>query len=199
MNEDMNIVTWFIVSVAIILAENIVFHTIFGINAVINAPIRTTYALIAGLITMVVLFFSSILSWTINAYIIGNYSLQYFSLVLFILIVYVTIYAVFRLLKLIFPSFSGFFSERMPIVAINCLILYCVLNAITENYEFLPMLTAALTAGFGFTLSLVIFSGVLQRIAFGAVPSPFRGLPIALISAGLLSLAFMGYQGLIFR
>ncbi len=101
------------------------------------------------------------------------------------------------ILKKYMPALHKSLGVYLPLITTNCAVLGVCINNITNGYEFIPALLNSIGTGLGFLLAMVIFSGVRQRIEYNDIPESFKGVPITLIAASVLALAFMGFSGVI--
>ena len=135
-------------------------------------------------------------TWAVDHYILTPLDLGYMQTAAFILIIAAIVQVVEMFLKKSVPTLYQALGIYLPLITTNCAVLGVALLNIQEHYNFLESLVYGFTGGLGFILAIVLFSAVRQRVEEAECPESFQGFPIALISAGLLALAFMGFSGL---
>ena len=151
-----------------------------------------------SLATTFVLTLSSIFSYATHALILEPFNLTYLNTLSFILVIAVTVQFTEMVLHKTSPVLYRMLGIYLPLITTNCIVLgVALLNIRQENPSFIKALLTGLGAGLGFALVLVLFAAMRERINVADVPKPFRGSAIALITAGLMSLSFMGFAGLV--
>ena len=135
-------------------------------------------------------------TWAVDHYVLTPLDLGYMQTAAFILIIAAIVQVVEMFLKKCVPGLYQALGIYLPLITTNCAVLGVALLSVQERYNFLESVVYGITGGLGFTLAIVLFSSVRQRVEDADCPESFRGFPIALISAGLLALAFMGFSGL---
>ena len=137
-------------------------------------------------------------TWPIYHYLLdGRIDFTYMETVVFILVIAALVQLVEIVLKRYIPSLHKSLGVYLPLITTNCGVLGITMNNISDGYNYVESLFAALGCGLGFFLAMVMFSGIRQRIEASNPPKAFRGMPITLISAGILSLCFYGFAGVI--
>ncbi len=151
-----------------------------------------------ALATTFVLTVSSVLAYGAHALLLKPLDLEYLNTLSFILVIAVTVQFTEMVLHKTSPALYRMLGIYLPLITTNCIVLgVALLNVRHENPSFIQALLTGLGAGLGFALVLVLFAGLRERINVADVPRPFRGSAIALVTAGLMSLSFMGFAGLI--
>ena len=149
-----------------------------------------------GVAVTFVMALASMVTWAVDHYILTPLDLGYMQTAAFILIIAAIVQVVEMFLKKSVPTLYQALGIYLPLITTNCAVLGVALLNIQEHYNFLESLVYGFTGGLGFILAIVLFSAVRQRVEEAECPESFQGFPIALISAGLLALAFMGFSGL---
>jgi len=126
-----------------------------------------------------------------------TFELQYLQTILFILVLAALVQLVEIILKKFVPPLYRALGIYLPLITTNCAVLGVALLNIDEGFDLLRSTVYGFAAGLGFTLALILFAGVRERLEYSNIPESFKGLPIALISAAFVSLAFFGFQGLL--
>ncbi len=188
--------TILIIAINAILIENFVLVKFLGICPFLGVSKKTDTAIGMGCAVIFTMTLSSALTWAVNRFILEQFHLQYMQTVAFILVIAALVQFIEMALQKLMPALYQALGIYLPLITTNCAVLGSALLNIQNGYNFIESVVFGFSAGVGFLLAIVLFSGVRERIAACDIPKPFQGFPIALISAALLSLAFMGFQGL---
>ncbi len=179
-----------------ILTENFILVKFYGICPFMGVSKKTDTALGMGMAVTFVMGISSAATWAVNALILVPLKLQYMQTVAFILVIASIVQVVEMFLKKSVPALYKALGIFLPLITTNCAVLGAALVNVQKNYDFLQSVVFGICGGLGFTLAIVLFASVRERVDKSDCPESFKGFPIALISAGLLALAFMGFSGL---
>lgn len=158
---------------------------------------KTDAALGMGLATTFVLTLSSVLSYLLYTYLLVPFELEYLRTIAFILAIATVVGFTEMAIHKTSPVLYQVLGIYLPLITTNCAVLGVALLNIGEDHNFMQSAVFGMGAAIGFTLVMVLFASLRERIDAGDVPSPFKGAPIALITAGLMSLAFMGFGGML--
>lgn len=188
--------TILIIAINAILIENFVLVKFLGICPFLGVSKKTDTAIGMGCAVIFTMTLSSALTWAVNRFILEQFHLQYMQTVAFILVIAALVQFIEMALQKLMPALYQALGIYLPLITTNCAVLGSALLNIQNGYNFIESVVFGFSAGVGFLLAIVLFSGVRERIAACDIPKPFQGFPIALVSAALLSLAFMGFQGL---
>lgn len=186
----------FSIALGAILVENFILVKFLGICPFMGVSKKSDTALGMGLAVTFVMGLASAATWAVNAYILLPLDLAYMQTVAFILVIAALVQFVEMFLQKAVPTLYQALGIYLPLITTNCAVLGVALLNIQKNYGFLESVVYGVTGGIGFTVAILLFSSVRQRVEDAECPKAFRGFPIALISAGLLALAFMGFSGL---
>ncbi len=179
------------------LVNNVVLVQFLGLCPTLGVSNKYETALGMGLATTFVLTLASGLSWIVNQWILLPLDLVYLRTLSFILVIAVVVQFTELVMAKTAPLLHRVLGLFLPLITTNCAVLGVALLNVNHQHTFLQSLIFGFGAACGFTLVLVLFSALRERINVADVPQPFRGAPIGLITAGLMSLAFMGFAGLI--
>ncbi|MEJ5229413.1 MAG: electron transport complex subunit RsxA [Pseudothermotoga sp.] len=186
----------FLILFSALLVNNYVFIRFLGICPFLGVSKKMDTAVGMGFAATFVLVMSSVITWFVNKLLVAL-GVQFLQIVTFILVIATFVQFVEFFLKKNSPGLYEALGIYLPLITTNCIILgVAILNA-QANYSLLESVFHALGAGIGFLLALVIFAGIRERLELYDIPKPFEGLPMALILASIISMAFMGFQGLI--
>ncbi|MDK2885817.1 MAG: H+/Na+-translocating ferredoxin:NAD+ oxidoreductase subunit [Thermosipho sp. (in: thermotogales)] len=186
----------FLILLSAMLANNYVFNRFLGICPFLGVSKKTDTAVGMGFAVTFVLVMSSMISWLIDQLLVSM-GLEFLRTIAFILVIASFVQFVELFLKKNNPNLYESLGIFLPLITTNCIILGVAIINSMSNYNLLEAIFNALGAGLGFLLALIIFSAIREKLELYELPKPFEGLPIALIIASLLSLAFMGFQGMI--
>ncbi|MBO8160232.1 MAG: electron transport complex subunit RsxA [Thermosipho sp. (in: Bacteria)] len=186
----------FLILLSAMLVNNYVFMRFLGICPFLGVSKKMDTAIGMGFAATFVLVMSSIISWFIDQLLI-SLGLEFLRTIAFILVIASFVQFVELFLKKNNPNLYESLGIFLPLITTNCIILGVAIINSMSHYNLLETIFNALGAGLGFLLALVIFSAIRERLELYDLPKPFEGLPIALLIASLLSLAFMGFQGMI--
>lgn len=181
---------------SMILVNNYVLVQFLGICPFLGVSKKLDSAVGMSAAVIFVMALATSVTWPIYTYLLEPNGMAYLQTIVFILIIAVLVQLVEIILKKFMPPLYKALGVYLPLITTNCAVLGSALLNIQNGYNFIESVVFGFSAGVGFLLAIVLFSGVRERIAACDIPKPFQGFPIALISAALLSLAFMGFQGL---
>ena len=179
-----------------ILTENFILVKFYGICPFMGVSKKTDTALGMGMAVTFVMGIASAAAYGVNQYILVPLELEYMQTVAFILVIAAIVQVVEMFLKKSVPALYQALGIYLPLITTNCAVLGVALVNVQKGYDFLESVVYGVTGGLGFTLAIVLFASVRERVEEADCPKSFEGFPIALISAGLLALAFMGFSGL---
>ena len=188
-----------LVSIALgaILIQNFIFSQFLGICPFMGVSKKMDTALGMGIAVTFVMGIASVFCWLVNTYMLVPLGLGYMQTVAYILVIASLVQFVEMFLKKSIPSLYQALGIYLPLITTNCAVLGVVLLNTQNGYNFLESVVYGVTGGLGFLVAIVLFASVRERLDLtGDAPQSFEGFPIALVSAGLLALAFMGFSGL---
>ena len=182
-----------------ILTENFILVKFYGICPFMGVSKKSDTALGMGMAVTFVMGLASAVCYVVNQFVLIKFGLEYMQTVTFILVIaslvqFIEVVEMF--LKKSMPSLYQALGIYLPLITTNCAVLGAALVNVQKGYDFLQSVVFGVCGGLGFTLAIVLFASVRERSDKADCPECFKGFPIALISAGLLALAFMGFSGL---
>ena len=183
------------ISLGAILINNFIFSQFLGCCPFLGVSQKVDSAIGMGLAVTFVMGLSSALGYVVNLILI-KFGLEYMQTLAFILIIASLVQLVEMFLKKSIPSLYSALGIYLPLITTNCAVLGVVLLNVQNNYNFIQSVVYGVTGGVGFLLAIVLFASIRERLEFSEPPKAFRGFPIALITAGLMALSFMGFSGL---
>ena len=178
-----------------ILSENFILVKFYGICPFMGVSKKIDTALGMGMAVTFVMAIASAACYAVNVLLL-KLSLDYMQTVAFILVIAAIVQVVEMFLKKSVPALYKALGVYLPLITTNCAVLGVVLVNVQKGYNFLLSVVNGAAGGLGFTVAIVLFASVRERVNRADCPACFKGFPIALISAGLLALAFMGFSGL---
>ena len=181
--------------IAALLSQNFILVKFYGICPFMGVSKKIDTALGMGVAVTFVMALASALCWAVNLVLV-KLNLQYMQTVAFILAIASIVQFVEMFLKKAVPALYKALGVFLPLITTNCAVLGVVLINVQEGYNLLLSTVNGAAGGLGFTLAIVLFASVRERVDKAEPPECFKGFPIALITAGLLALAFMGFSGL---
>ena len=188
----------FSISLAAILAENFILVKFLGICPFMGVSKKMDTALGMGLAVIFVMGLASAATWAVNTLLLVPLALEYMQTVVFILVIATLVQLVEMFLQKALPALYQALGIYLPLITTNCAVLGSALVNIEKGYNFIESVVFGFSAALGFTMAIVVFAGVRERLNFADPPKAFRGFPLLLISAGLVAMAFSGFSGMKF-
>jgi Na+-translocating ferredoxin:NAD+ oxidoreductase subunit A len=187
----------FLILVSAVFVNNFVLARFLGICPFLGVSKKVETALGMGMAVVFVMTVAAVVTWLIQYYVLNPFGIEYLQTIAFILVVASLVQLVEMIIQKASPVLYQSLGIFLPLITTNCAVLGVAVLNIQKDYTFLETIVFALGAAAGFTLAMVLFAGLRERLDLCPVPASFRGTGVALISAGLLSLAFMGFAGLV--
>ena len=180
-----------------VLVNKYVLNRFLGICPFLGVSKKFDQATGMGLSVTVVMLLATAVTWPIQYLVLEPMGLGYMQTIVFILVIATLVQMLEMMLKRFSPALHQSLGVYLPLITTNCAVLGVAINNITDSYSFLESMVSSLGCGLGFLLAMVLFSGLRSRIDETNVPKPFRGLAVTLIAASFISLAFMGFAGIV--
>ncbi len=188
---------FFVILLSAILVDNFVLSKFMGICPFLGVSKKINSAVGMGLAVVFVMVSATAVTYPVFTYLLKPFELDYLRTIAFILIIALFVQLVEIVLKKSIPALYKGLGVYLPLITTNCAVLGVTLINIDKNLTFLGAMTNALGAGLGFTLALILFSGVRKRMENCDIPESFKGVPITLVAAAIVSLSFMGFAGIV--
>jgi len=182
-----------------VLIENFIFSRFLGCCPFLGVSEKPDTALGMGCAVVFVMTISSAVTYAVYTFILVPFHLEYLKTIAFILIIASLVQFIEMFLHKYVPVLYNALGIFLPLITTNCAVLGAALLNIENGYNFIESVAFGFSAAAGFTLAIVIFAGVRARIEFANPPKCFRGMPMALITAGLIAMAFSGFSGMSFN
>ena len=189
--------TLIVILLGSVFVDNYVLSRFLGICPFLGVSKKLDQATGMGIAVTAVMLLACAVTWPIQYLVLNPLGMGYLQNIVFILVIAALVQMVELLLKKFSPALHKGLGVYLPLITTNCAVLGVAINNINDGFTFIESLVSALGVGLGFLLAMVLFSGLRTRIHDANVPAPFRGLPVTLIAASFISLAFMGFGGIV--
>ena len=189
--------SYFAIIIGAIFVNNVVFAQFLGICPFLGVSSKVNTSLGMGAAVTFVMALASIVAWSIQTFILVPLQIEYMQTIVFILVIAALVQMVEIVLKKVSPALYQALGIFLPLITTNCAVLGVAISMIQKEFTLLQGVTYNVATALGFALALVIFAGLRERIEFEEAPKAFQGVPIALITASILAMAFMGFSGLV--
>ncbi|MFK5970672.1 MAG: electron transport complex subunit RsxA [Candidatus Marithrix sp.] len=188
---------YLLIFISTVLVNNFVLVKFLGLCPFMSVSSKLETAIGMGLATTFVLTLSSVTSYLVNEYLLIPLELEFLRTIAFILVIAVVVQFTEMVVHKTSPLLYQILGIFLPLITTNCAVLGVALLNVQEKHGFIESATYGFGAAVGFSLVMVLFAAMRERINQADVPLPFKGAPIALITAGIMSIAFMGFVGLV--
>ena len=189
--------TYFAIIIGSIFVNNVVLSQFLGICPFLGVSSKVETSMGMGAAVTFVMALSAVVTWLIQTYILVPFGIAYMQTIVFILVIAALVQMVEIVLKKVSPSLYQALGIFLPLITTNCAVLGVAILMIQKEFSLLQGVAYNVATALGFALALVIFAGLRERIEFEEAPKAFQGVPIALITASILAMAFMGFSGLV--
>ena len=186
----------FTIALSAILINNFIFSQFLGICPFLGVSKKVDTAVGMGLAVTFVMGLASAVCFVVNKFVLIPLNLCYMQTVAFILVIASLVQFIEMFLQKSMPSLYTALGVYLPLITTNCAVLGVVLLNVQNNYNFISSVVYGITGGIGFLVAIVLFASIREKLVFADYPKAFEGFPIALITGGLMALAFMGFSGL---
>ena len=180
-----------------ILTDNYVLAKTTGICPFLGVSKKFQQAAGMGVAVIFVMLCATAATWPIFTYLLKEFNLVYLQTIVFILVIAALVQFVEIILKKFIPPLYQSLGVYLPLITTNCAVLGIANENISKGRDFITSMVASLGVGLGFLLAMVLFAGVRSRIENCPSPKPFRGIPITLVAAAIVAMAFLGFQGVV--
>ena len=180
-----------------VLVNNYVLQRFLGICPFLGVSKKFNQATGMGIAVTFVMLCATAVTYPIQVYVLDRFGLEYLQTIAFILIIAALVQFVEIVLKKFIPALHKSLGVYLPLITTNCAVLGVAINNVTDGFNFIESMVSSLGVGLGFLLAMVLFAGVRSRIENCPSPNAIKGLPITLIAASIVSLAFFGFAGIV--
>lgn len=189
--------TYLAIIIGSIFVNNIVLSRFLGICPFLGVSKKIETSMGMGMAVTFVMALASIFAWLIQYYILVPLHIEYMQTITFILVIAALVQMVEIILKKVSPPLYQALGIFLPLITTNCAVLGVAILLVQNNLDLFQSIVYAIANAVGFTIALVLFAGLRERLELSDVPLSMKGNPIALITAGILAMAFMGFSGLV--
>ena len=186
-----------LIAVGSALVNNVVLSQFLGICPFLGVSKKVDTALGMGVAVIFVITISAFITSLIYKFILVTLGLEYLQTIVFILVIAALVQFVEMFLKKSVPSLYEALGVYLPLITTNCAVLGVALNSVTYGYNILESTVYGFGISFGFTISIVILAGIREKMEYNEISASWKGMPIVLVTAGLMSIAFFGFSGII--
>lgn len=188
--------TYISIIVTAIFINNIVLAQFLGICPFLGVSKKTDSALGMGMAVTFVITLATAVTWCLQTYVLIPLHLEFLQTILFILVIASLVQMLEIIIHKIAPSLYEALGVFLPLITTNCAVLGVAILVVQKGYTLMESVVYGLSTSIGFTLALFLFAGIREQLAVTAVPQGMKGVPLALIGAGILAMAFMGFSGI---
>ena len=186
---------YLLIFIAAIFVNNIVLSQFLGICPFLGVSQKVNTSLGMSAAVAFVMALATLVTWLVQIYVLNPFGLEYLQTLSFILVIASLVQMVEIVLKKVSPPLYQALGVFLPLITTNCAVLGVAISVIQKDYSLLMSLNYAIASAIGFGIALVLFAGLREQMEFSAIPKGLKGVSITLITASLLSLAFMGFSG----
>lgn len=187
----------FVIVISAIFVNNVVFAKFLGICPYLGVSKKLDTAFGMGMAVTFVMTMASAITFVLNEYVLVPFNIIYLQTVMFILVIASLVQIVEIVLKKVSPPLYNSLGIYLPLITTNCAIMGIALLAVQKEYSFFGSVIFGFASALGFCLAILLFAGIREKLVSADVPGPFANVPIGLITAGILAMAFMGFAGLV--
>ena len=188
--------TYISIIVTAIFVNNIVFAQFLGICPFLGVSKKLSSALGMGAAVTFVMALATAVTWLLQTYLLTPFGLGFMQTIVFILVIAALVQMLEIIMKKVAPALYQALGVFLPLITTNCAVLGVAILVVRDHLDLGQSVVYAVSTALGFTLALTLFAGIREQLELADIPRPMRGAPIALICAGLLALAFMGFSGI---
>lgn len=188
---------YLLIFISAVFVNNVVLSQFLGICPFLGVSKKVDTSMGMGAAVTFVMAIATIATWLVQTFILTPLGIEYMQTIAFILIIAALVQMVEIILKKVSPSLYQALGVFLPLITTNCAVLGVAILVIQKDYNLLESLVYAISTALGFTLAMVIFAGIREQLAKTKLPKAMDGIPAALITAGVLAMAFMGFSGIV--
>ena len=188
---------YILIIISAIFVNNIILAQFLGICPFMGVSNKVSTAVGMGAAVTFVMTVAAIVTYIIMTYILNPFGIAFLQTITYILVIASLVQMVEIILKKVSPVLYQALGVFLPLITTNCTILGVAIIIIQKEYNLLQSVVYAVSTAAGFTLAMVVFAGLREQLEFAAIPKGMRGVPISLVTAGLLAMAFMGFAGIV--
>ena len=194
---SVQVITLFAIIVGAIFVNNVVLSQFLGICPFLGVSSKVDTSIGMGMAVTFVMALATLVTWCIQQYILVPFGIEYMQTITFILVIAALVQMVEIVLKKVSPALYQALGIFLPLITTNCAVLGIAIITIQKDFDLLTGVIYAVSIALGFALAMILFAGIRERLEVEDTPNGMRGVPIALITAGLLAMAFMGFANVV--
>lgn len=188
---------YFLLFISAIFVNNIVLSQFLGVCPFLGVSKKVGTAAGMSAAVMFVMALATLVTWLLQHYVLVPLGIEYLQTIGFILVIAALVQMVEIILKKISPSLYQALGIFLPLITTNCVVLGVAIQVISKDFDLIHAIFFSVANALGYGLALVLFAGIRERMECADVPESFKGVPIALITAGIMAMAFMGFSGIV--
>jgi electron transport complex protein RnfA len=188
---------YFVIVISAIFVSNIVLAQFLGICPFVGVSGKLSTSVGMGGAVLFVMTLATIVTWVLQYYVLNPFGLGFMQTIVFILIIAALVQMVEIILKKVSPPLYQALGVFLPLITTNCAVLGVAILTVQKEFNLMEGVVFAMSTAIGFTMALVLFAGIREHLDLMEVPKGMKGVPIALVVAGILALAFMGFTGMV--
>ena len=194
---SVQVITLFAIIVGAIFVNNVVLSQFLGICPFLGVSSMVDTSIGMGMAVTFVMALATLVTWCIQQYVLVPFGIEYMQTITFILVIAALVQMVEIVLKKVSPALYQALGIFLPLITTNCAVLGIAIITIQKDFDLLTGVIYAVSIALGFALAMILFAGIRERLEVEDTPAGMRGVPIALITAGLLAMAFMGFANVV--
>ena len=194
---SVQVITLFAIIVGAIFVNNVVLSQFLGICPFLGVSSKVDTSIGMGMAVTFVMALATLVTWCIQQYILVPFGIEYMQTITFILVIAALVQMVEIVLKKVSPALYQALGIFLPLITTNCAVLGIAIITVQKDFDLLTGVIYAISIALGFALAMILFAGIRERLEVEDTPNGMRGVPIALITAGLLAMAFMGFANVV--
>ena len=194
---SVQVITLFAIIVGAIFVNNVVLSQFLGICPFLGVSSKVDTSIGMGMAVTFVMALATLVTWCIQQYILVPFGIEYMQTITFILVIAALVQMVEIVLKKVSPALYQALGIFLPLITTNCAVLGIAIITVQKDFDLLTGVIYAVSIALGFALAMILFAGIRERLEVEDTPAGMRGVPIALITAGLLAMAFMGFANVV--
>ncbi|PKP35466.1 MAG: electron transport complex subunit RsxA [Bacteroidetes bacterium HGW-Bacteroidetes-17] len=188
---------YILILISAIFVSNIVLSQFLGICPFLGVSGKVSTSVGMGAAVLFVMTIATMVTWLIQHYILIPFGITFLQTIFFILVIAALVQMVELILKKVSPPLYQALGIFLPLITTNCAVLGIAIQTVAKDFALLPGVVFAIANAIGFSLAMIIFAGIREHLVLMKVPAGMKGVPIALVTAGILAMAFMGFSGLV--
>ncbi len=190
-------ISYFTIIIGSIFVNNVILSQFLGICPFLGVASKVETSMGMGAAVTFVMAIASVVAWLIQSYILVPLDIVYMQTIVFILVIAALVQMVEIIMKKVSPVLYQALGIFLPLITTNCAVLGVAILMIQKEFNLLQSLAYSVSSALGFALAMVLFAGIREQLELDEVPAAVQGIPIALITAGILAMSFMGFSGLV--